>query len=267
MRPSKPLTRYEDSSTRARLSKHLPHPSSKDGRDSSSQSPLWVNVIVVAPSASTKSTSISCSTPSSSSCQTQVKASRLGGSISVYRPPPPYLTSSCGFRIRTRTSPPTRRSTVASGVSQSCPACHQRRITSSLVNASKTACADASNVRFIRTFAFAAPTAPSDAFDGPPLPIRARRAARRRRRRAPARAPPPARPRCGRSRAVRVVVVPPPVGRRLGPALRRVLPLLLAAEGAQVEVTPGCAHGLVAAGVDEVRAVDAVALADERVMP
>src|ERR671922_2426010 len=64
---------------------------------------------------------------------------------------------------------------------------------------------------------------------------------------------------------VRVVVVPPLVRRGLGVALRRVLPLLLAAERRYVEVGPGGSHGLVAAGVDEVGAEDAVAFADERV--
>ena len=43
----------------------------------------------------------------------------------------------CALRITTRTSPPTRRSTDSSVVSQSCSACHQRRIQSSLVYASK----------------------------------------------------------------------------------------------------------------------------------
>src|SRR5215204_7580747 len=55
--------------------------------------------------------------------------------------------SSWGLRMTTRTSPPTRRSTWASDVSQSCSACHQRRITSSLVHASKTARAGAWKVR------------------------------------------------------------------------------------------------------------------------
>src|ERR671925_2256703 len=64
---------------------------------------------------------------------------------------------------------------------------------------------------------------------------------------------------------VRVVIVPPLVRRGLGVALRRVLPLLLAAERRYVEVGPGGSHGLVAAGVDEVGAEDAVAFADERV--
>src|SRR5262245_43013307 len=60
-----------------------------------------------------------------------------------------------------------------------------------------------------------------------------------------------------------LVVVPPPVGRRLGIAGRRVLPLLLASQRGDVEVAPGAAHVLIAAGVDEVGPEDAIALADE----
>src|SRR5262245_56180800 len=73
----------------------------------------------------------------------------------------------------------------------------------------------------------------------------------------------------GRSRTVLVcvVVVPPPVRRRLRVALGRVLPLLLAPERGDVEVTPGSAHRLVAAAVDEVSAEDPVAVADEGVVP
>src|SRR4051794_18644421 len=93
-------------------------------------------------------------------------------------------------------------------------------------------------------------------------------APRPRRTRTPG-APPAARRRRARSRgaAVRVVVVPPLVRRRLGVALRRVLPRLLAAERRDVEVAPGAAHRLVAAAVDEVRAEDAVAVAQEGVRP
>ncbi len=69
-----------------------------------------------------------------------------------------------------------------------------------------------------------------------------------------------------RRRRCRVVVpVPPRVRRRLGVPLRGVLPLLLAPEGGDVEVAPGAPHGLVAAGVDEVRAEHAVVVADEGV--
>src|SRR5215212_9155120 len=67
--------------------------------------------------------------------------------------------------------------------------------------------------------------------------------------------------------AVLVVEVPPLVRRRLGVALGRVLPLLLAPERRDVEVGPGAPHRLVAAAVDEVGAEDAVVLADERVRP
>src|SRR6266545_6933993 len=65
--------------------------------------------------------------------------------------------------------------------------------------------------------------------------------------------------------AVGVVVVPPPVRRGLRVPLRRVLPLLLAAERGDVEVVPRAPHLLVAAGVDEVGAEDPVALADKRI--
>src|ERR671911_382818 len=70
-----------------------------------------------------------------------------------------------------------------------------------------------------------------------------------------------------RSLAVGVVVVPPFVGRRLRVALRRVLPLLLAAERGHVQVAPGGSHGLVTAAVDEIGAVDLITLADEGVVP
>jgi hypothetical protein len=49
--------------------------------------------------------------------------------------------------------------------------------------------------------------------------------------------------------------------------LRRVLPLLLAAERGDVEGVPPAPHLLVAAGVDEVGTEDPVAPADERVVP
>src|SRR3712207_2864894 len=78
--------------------------------------------------------------------------------------------------------------------------------------------------------------------------------------------PPRERPR-SRRLAVRVVVVPPPVRRRLRVALGRVLPFLLAAERRHVEVAPGRAHRLIAATVDEVGAEDPVALSDEGVVP
>src|SRR6266568_2682929 len=63
-----------------------------------------------------------------------------------------------------------------------------------------------------------------------------------------------------------VVPVPPLVRRRLGIALGRVLPDLLAAEGGDVEVAPGGPHRLVAAAVDEVRAEHPLAVAEEHVM-
>src|ERR1700682_4967477 len=76
-------------------------------------------------------------------------------------------------------------------------------------------------------------------------------------------------PRRARSTANRlgcfVVPDPPLVRRRLGVALRRVLPLLLAAERTHVEVAPGAPKRLVAAVVEEVRAKHAVSVAEERV--
>src|SRR5262252_4914436 len=62
-----------------------------------------------------------------------------------------------------------------------------------------------------------------------------------------------------------VVPDPPLVRRGLGVALRRVLPLLLAAERSDVEVAPGAPHRLVTAVVDEVGAEHLLAIADERV--
>src|SRR5918994_1835956 len=99
--------------------------------------------------------------------------------------------------------------------------------------------------------------------------MRARTAGARSRRRA-TRAAAPRRARVPRARScvdatVLVVEVPPLVRRRLRVALGRVLPLLLATERGDVEVGPRAAHGLVAAGINEVGAEDVVALADERV--
>src|SRR3954452_13772638 len=69
------------------------------------------------------------------------------------------------------------------------------------------------------------------------------------------------------SERVVVVVVPaaPGVGRGLRPVLGGVLPLLLAAVWGDVEEAPGRAERLVAAGVDEVGAVDLLAVAQEHV--
>src|SRR5215218_11130550 len=69
------------------------------------------------------------------------------------------------------------------------------------------------------------------------------------------------------SECVVVFVVPagPAVGRGLRPALGGVLPLLLAAVWGDVEEVPGRPERLVATGVDEVRAVDLVAVAQEHV--
>src|SRR5262245_57969812 len=157
-----------------------------------------------------------------------------------------------------------RRSTSASLVSQSYSACHQRRRTSGLVHASKTRWAGASYVRSMWRVGLMAPYGVAAAA----LSNRARRGApwpRRSRRGEPPRA---ARPRYARRSllAVRVVVVPPPVRRGLRPALGRVLPRLLAAERGHVEVAPDGAERLVSAAVDEVRAEDPVAVADEGVV-
>src|SRR5918997_5364518 len=69
------------------------------------------------------------------------------------------------------------------------------------------------------------------------------------------------------SECVVVLVVPatPRVGRGLRPALGGVLPLLLAAVRGDVEEAPGRPERLVATGVDEVRAVHLVAVAQEHV--
>src|SRR5918994_1289324 len=161
--------------------------------------------------------------------------------------------SLCGSRITTRTSPPTRRSTVASVVSQSCSACHQRRITSSLVQASKTAWA--AKLRSMRSVVFSVMCRAPVGVAGAALSPRAPRGARR----SPTGGfPPPAGGLRERSRALAVLVVqvPPLVRRRLRVALGRVLPLLLAPERGQVEVAPGAPHRLVAAAVDEVGAED-----------
>jgi hypothetical protein len=64
------------------LSKALPHPFSCERTACSSKRPLWVKRTVVAPSVSSKSSSISCRVVSPS--QIQVNARRVGGSISVY---------------------------------------------------------------------------------------------------------------------------------------------------------------------------------------
>src|SRR4051794_4961773 len=169
--------------------------------------------------------------------------------------------------MTTRTTPPTRRSTSASPVSQSRSGCHHRRMTSGFVKASKTACAGAGNVRSISSVcpvmrrASGGVARGTSATGGPPEvlsptgggpPPGCRRRARRS---------------CCRRCPVGVVVVPPLVRRRLRVAVGRVLPVLLAAERGDVEVGPGGAHRLVAAVVDEVRAEDVVALADEGVRP
>src|ERR1700682_6329223 len=63
-----------------------------------------------------------------------------------------------------------------------------------------------------------------------------------------------------------VVPIPPLVRRGLGITLRRVLPSLLTAERADVEIAPGGPHRLVAAEVDEVRAEHPLAVAEEYVV-
>ena len=111
--------------------------------------PLWVKRTVVTPSASSKSSSISVRRVSPS--QIQVKARRSGGRSRCSGRRRRTRRPCAGSRMTTRTAPPTRRSTSASVVSQSCSACHQRRITSSLVQASKTASAGAWKVRSMRS--------------------------------------------------------------------------------------------------------------------
>src|SRR5690349_9275424 len=182
--------------------------------------------------------------------------------------------------MTTRTSPPRRRSTCASGVSQPCSAWNQRRSTSSLVQASKTASAGARKARSIRSVSPLTGRLPLGASCSP-RPMLSPPAGRRRGRPPAAAAPPAASRRRGRrgSRAARaalrgggvgeggledggvvvfVVAVPPDVGLGLRVSLRRVLPDLLAAERGDVEVGPGGAERLVAALVDEVGAVDPV---------
>src|SRR4051794_38666637 len=168
--------------------------------------------------------------------------------------------------MTTRTLPPTRTSTSTSVVSQSCAACHQRRITSSLVHASNTACTGAWKVRVIRSV-FSLKCEAVAGVGRAALSRRARRPVRRPRPPLPGRAPPRAPVRRERSRGLRVsvVVVPPTVRRCLRMALRRVLPLLLAPESGDVEVAPRAPYRLVAAAVDEVGAEDLVAVADEGV--
>src|SRR5882724_2646898 len=156
--------------------------------------------------------------------------------------------------MTTRTTPPTRRSTSASVVSQPCSACHHRRITSSLVHASNTASAGAWNVRSMRTVLVSVTSQAPGGVAGSCAP---RAALRGRRVRQCVLEHSPVR--------VLVVPVPPPVGLRLRIALRRVLPDLLAPERGDVEVGPGAAHRLVAALVDEVGAEDPVVVAQEGV--
>src|SRR5215207_8949587 len=171
--------------------------------------------------------------------------------------------------MTTRTAPPTRRSTSASLVSQPTSACHQRRITSSLVHASNTASAGAWKVRSMRSVLVSLTLRAPAGAAGAGSATRARRADPCPCRPAPGRSPPPARLPREPSRAgprsplggglgreggledgrllVGVVEVPPPVGRRLRVAVGRILPVLLAAERGDVEVGPGAAQRLVTA--------------------
>src|SRR5207237_1410908 len=68
------------------------------------------------------------------------------------------------------------------------------------------------------------------------------------------------------TRHIAVMPVPPLVGRRLRITLRRVFPALLPAERRQVEITPRGADRFIAAVVDEVRAEDPLAIAEEHVV-
>src|SRR6202023_2814252 len=65
---------------------------------------------------------------------------------------------------------------------------------------------------------------------------------------------------------VAVVPVPPFVGPGLRITLRRILPLLLTPERGDVEVAPDRAHRLVAAAVDEIGAIHALAVANKCVV-
>src|SRR5260221_3934525 len=184
--------------------------------------------------------------------------------------------------MTTRTAPPTRRSTCALGVSQSCWPWNQRRITSSLVQASKTAWAGAWKTRSMSSVSPLIGPGPVGVAGAqrsrpapPPTPCRDRPAragtppgARLPRERVGSRARAPraalgvGEARTGRlvdgRLVVLVVEVPPQIGLGLRVALGRVLPLLLAAERGDVEIGPGAAQRLVAALVDEVRAEDPV---------
>src|SRR5258708_1682525 len=64
---------------------------------------------------------------------------------------------------------------------------------------------------------------------------------------------------------VSVVPVPPLVRRGLWVAVRRIFPVLLASQRGDVEVAPRGPQGSVSAVVDEVGAVHAVAVANERI--
>jgi hypothetical protein len=135
--------------TRSSSSRHPCHPQSWASRRSAVEMPLLTSSTVVESSDSEKESSMSCSLEGWS-LKVQVITSRCGRSISVYSPLASTSVPS-GFRITTRTFPPTRRSTSASGVSQSGAQWSQRRITSGLVHASKTSSAEAAKVRSIRT--------------------------------------------------------------------------------------------------------------------
>ena len=105
--PSRPVPARAGRGTRA-------SPSPGASRRSSVEMPLLTISTVVEPSDSENESSISCSLEGSSS-KVQVITSRCGRSISVYSPARLGFVPS-GLRITTRTSPPTRRSTSASGV-------------------------------------------------------------------------------------------------------------------------------------------------------
>src|SRR4051812_47855100 len=189
--------------------------------------------------------------------------------------------------MTTRTVPPTRRSTSATVVSQPCSPWNQRRSTSSLVQASKTASAGARKVRSISSVSPLIAPHPRGRGSGAPA-RRARPAGWRRCWPALAAPPPAARRRRERAASgaartalrggrvgqrvlevgrlvVFVVAVPPGGSLGFRGNLPRGLPDLLAPERGDVEVAPGAAHRFVAALVDEVGAEDLSVHAQEGV--
>src|SRR5204863_10007011 len=76
---------------------------------------------------------------------------------------------------------------------------------------------------------------------------------------------PPRRQPASRGLVVLVMQPPPPVRRSLRVTVRRILPFLLPAQRGQIEVAPRAPYGFITAVVDEVRAEDPFAFAQEHV--